>query len=58
VSAIGKLVQSILIVALGLAGLAYAAPALIALIHALVPLALVVGAVVAVLWLVRYFTRS
>jgi hypothetical protein len=54
---VSKLVQTTLIVALGLAALAYAAPALVALAHALVPLVLVVGAVVAVLWLVRYFTR-
>lgn len=52
-----KLVQTALIAAMGLAALAYAAPALVALFHALVPLVLVVGVVVAVLWLVRYFTR-
>jgi len=54
---VSKLVQTTLIAALGLAALAYAAPALVALARALAPLVLVVGAVVAVLWLVRYFTQ-
>jgi hypothetical protein len=54
---VSKLVQTGLIAAAVLAALAYATPALVALTRALVPLVLVVGAVVAVLWLVRYFTR-
>ncbi len=52
-----KLAQTALIAAVGLTALAYASPTLVALIHALVPLVLVVGVVVAVLRLVRYFTR-
>ncbi len=52
-----KPVQTAAVTAAGLAALVYAAPALVALIHALIPLVLVVGTVVAVLWLVRYFTR-
>ena len=52
-----KLVQSVLITVVGLAALAYAAPFLIALVRALVPLVLVVGAVVAVLRTVWFYTR-
>lgn len=56
-SIISKLVQTVIAAAVGLAALAYAGPTLIALVRALVPLVLVVGAVIAVLWLVRYFTQ-
>lgn len=52
-----KPVQAALVTAVALAALAYAGPVLIALARALVPLVLVVGAVVAVLQLVRYFTQ-
>jgi uncharacterized protein (DUF697 family) len=52
-----KLVQTIVIVAAGMAALAYAGPTLVALTRALVPLVLVAGVVVAALWLVRYFTQ-
>jgi hypothetical protein len=54
---LSKLVQTLVTAAVGLALLAYAGPTLIALIRALVPLVLVVGVMVAVLWLVRYFTQ-
>jgi hypothetical protein len=53
---VSKLIQTG-IAGLGLAALAYAAPALVALIRALVPLVLVLGIVVAVFQLVRYFTQ-
>lgn len=52
-----KLAQTVLITVAGLAALAYATPTLVAFVRALVPLVLVVGAVVAVLQLVRYFTQ-
>ena len=52
-----KLIQALVAGALGLTALVAATPTLVALIHALVPLVLVVG-VVALAWqLVRYFTR-
>jgi hypothetical protein len=54
---VNKLAQTALIAAGTLVALAYAAPTLVALIHALVPLALVVGIVAAILQLVRHFTR-
>jgi hypothetical protein len=54
---VSKLLQTTLIVAGGLAALAYAGPALTALVNALVPLVLVAGVVIAVLQLVRYFTQ-
>jgi hypothetical protein len=54
---VSKLVQTGLLAVVGLAALAQVGPTLTALTHALVPLVLVVGAVVAMLWLVRYFTQ-
>jgi hypothetical protein len=54
---VSKLVQTPIAAALVLAALTYAGPTLIALVRALVPLVLVVGTVITVLWLVRYFTR-
>jgi hypothetical protein len=52
-----KLVQALLLVIVGLAALITAGPTITRLVRALVPLVLVVGVVVAVLQLVRYFTR-
>lgn len=53
-----KFVETVLIVIVGLAALIAAGPTITRLVQALVPLVLVVGVVVAVLQLVRYFTRS
>jgi hypothetical protein len=53
-----KLVQALLLVIVGLVGIAAVGPTISRLIAALVPLVLVVGIVVAVLQLVRYYTRS
>jgi len=55
---VSKLVQITLIATVGLVALGYVAPDLVALTRALVPLVLVAGTVVAVFWLVRYFTRE
>jgi hypothetical protein len=55
---VSKLVQTALIATVGLTALAYAGPTLVALTRALVPLVLLIGVVVAVLQLVRYFTRQ
>lgn len=52
-----KLARTALIFGGALVALAYATPTLVALIHALAPLVLVGGIVVAVLQLVRYFTQ-
>jgi hypothetical protein len=52
-----KLAQTLLLATVGLAALTYAGPTLVSFTRALVPLVLVVGVMVAVLWLVRYFTR-
>jgi hypothetical protein len=56
--AVNKFVETVLIVIVGLAALIAAGPTITRLVQALVPLVLVVGVVVAVLQLVRYFTRS
>ena len=53
-----KLIQASLLGIVGLVVLTAAGPTLSRLISALVPLVLVVGIVVAVLQLVRYFTRQ
>jgi sulfite reductase beta subunit-like hemoprotein len=52
-----KLMQTVLLVLVGLAVLAAASPALIKLVAAFVPLALVLGVVVAVLRIVWAATR-
>ena len=52
-----KAMRTVLLVLVGLAVLAAASPALIKLTHALVPLALVLGVVVAVLRIVWAATR-
>ena len=52
-----KLIQTVLLVLVGLAVLAAASPALTRLSGALVPLILVVGIVVAVLRAVWFYTR-
>jgi hypothetical protein len=52
-----KLIQTLLLVIVGLVALAAAGPTISRLITALVPLVLVVGIVVAVLQLVAYYTR-
>jgi hypothetical protein len=52
-----RLTQGLLLTIVGLAVLAAASPGLIKLAGALTPLVLVVGTVVAVLQLTRYFTR-
>jgi hypothetical protein len=54
---VNKLVQALLLVIVGLVVLAAAGPTISRLITALVPLVLVVGIVVAVLQLVRFYTR-
>jgi hypothetical protein len=53
-----RLVRATLLIVAGLVALSVAAPAITALIRALVPLVLVVGIVAAVLQLVRYLTRE
>lgn len=53
-----KLIQLTLLGIVGLAALITAGPTITRLVQALVPLVLVVGIVVAILQLVRYFTRS
>jgi hypothetical protein len=53
-----KLGQTSLLVIAGLVALIMAGPTLIRVLQVLAPLVLVVGAVVAVLQLVRYFTRQ
>jgi hypothetical protein len=53
-----KLIQALLLGIVGLVVLTTAGPTISRLIVALVPLALVIGVVVAVLQLVRYFTRQ
>jgi hypothetical protein len=55
---VNKLIQIMLIAIVGLAALITAGPTITRLVQALVPLVLVVGFVVAILQLVRYFTRS
>jgi tellurite resistance protein TehA-like permease len=55
---VSKLIQTLLLAIVGLVVLAAVGPTLSRLITALVPLVLVVGIVVAVLQLVRYYTRS
>ena len=52
-----KLPAVLVLAVVGLVVLIETGPTLTALIHALVPLVLVIGVVVAVLQLVRYFTR-
>jgi hypothetical protein len=52
-----KPVQLLVLAVLGLVVLRAVAPTLVALIRAVVPLVLVVGIVVAMFQLVRYFTR-
>jgi len=52
-----KLTSTALLLIVGLGVLAAAAPALARLVHALVPLVLVVGIVVAVLRVVWFYTR-
>jgi hypothetical protein len=53
-----KLVGTLTLLAVGAVVLAEAAPAIVRIAGALVPLILVVGIVVAVLRLVGYFTRE
>lgn len=53
-----KLIQGLLLAIVGLVVLEAAGPTITRLIQALVPLVLVVGIVVAVLQLVRYYTRQ
>jgi hypothetical protein len=53
-----KAAQTGLLVIVGLVALVTAGPTIARLVQALVPLVLVVGMVVAILQLVRYFTRS
>jgi hypothetical protein len=53
-----KLIQTVLLVILGLGLLIAATPALIKLVHALIPLVLLIG-VLAVVWrVIRYLTRQ
>jgi uncharacterized paraquat-inducible protein A len=52
-----KLGQTLVAGIVGLAALTYAGPTLVALVHALVPLVLVIGMFALVWQLVRYFTR-
>lgn len=52
-----KLIQALLIGIFGLAALTAAAPAITTTIHAVVPLVLVAGVVIAVLRLVWWYTR-
>ncbi len=52
-----KFTQNTLLGIVGLAALIAAGPTITRLVQALVPLVLVVGVVVAILQLVRYFTR-
>jgi hypothetical protein len=53
-----KLVQALLLGIVALVALDAAGPTITRLLQALVPLVLVVGIVLAVLQLVRYFTRQ
>jgi hypothetical protein len=53
-----KAAQTGLLVIVGLVALVTAGPTITRIVQALVPLVLVVGMVVAILQLVRYFTRS
>jgi hypothetical protein len=55
---VNKFAQNTLLGIVGLAALITAGPTITRLVQALVPLVLVVGVVVAILQLVRYFTRS
>jgi hypothetical protein len=52
-----RLVSTLLVVVVGLAVLSAAGPTLARLVHALVPLVLAVGVVIAVLRLVWFYTR-
>jgi hypothetical protein len=54
---VSKLVQALALGIVGLVALAAAGPTISRVVGALVPLVLVVGIIVAVLQLVRYFTR-
>jgi hypothetical protein len=53
-----NVIQTLLLGILALAAAIAAGPTITRLVQALVPLVLVVGVVVAILQLVRYFTRS
>lgn len=52
-----KAIEALVLGVVGLVVLVAAGPTVTKLVHALVPLVLVVGAVVAVLQVVRYLTR-